>query len=191
MTPKDVKVVFDKFHVVALMNKVIEDVRRAEQSRLDDEERKVLKGSRFLLLYGIENLVKMDETQPLVVPRLERLEALLEANQTLYEVYVLKEELRWLWSHPDKERAGQFLDQWLLDAKQIDQPDIQRLARTLATHREQILAYYDEPITTGPLEGLNNKLKVLKRVAYGYRDTAFFQLRVLFIHEVGTKVVGV
>lgn len=189
--PTEVKVVFDKYHVVALMNRVIDDIRRAEQSRLDEEDRKVLKGARFLLLYGIENLARKDETHPLVVPRLERLDALLEANQTLYEVYLLKEELRWLWSHPDKERAERFLDQWLADAEEIDQPDLQRFARTLDKHREQILAYYDEPITTGPLEGLNNKLKVLKRVAYGYRDTEFFQLRVLFIHEVGTKVTGV
>ena len=189
--PKDVTVVFDKYHVVALMNRVIDDVRRAEQNRLDEADCKVLKGSRFLLLYGIENLTRKDQTEPLLVPRLERLDALFEANETLYEVYLLKEELRWLWTHRDKETARRFLDQWLADAKEIDQPDLQRFAGTLAKHREQILAYYDEPITTGPLEGLNNKLKVLKRVAYGYRDTEFFQLRVLFIHEVGTKVTGV
>jgi len=189
--PEDVTVVFDKYHVVALMNRVIDDIRRAEQSRLDEPDRKVLKGARFLLLYGIENLAKKDETHPLIVPRLERLDALLEANQTLYEVYMLKEELRWLWSHPDKEIAERFLDQWLADANEIDQPALRRFARTLSENREQILAYYDEPITTGPLEGLNNKLKVLKRVAYGYRDTEFFQLRVLFIHEVGNKVTGV
>lgn len=189
--PADVTVVFDKYHVIALMNRVIDDIRRAEQNRLNEPDRKVLKGARFLLLYGIENLAKRDETHPLVVPRLERLDALLAANQTLYEVYMLKEEFRFLWSHRDKETAERFLDQWLADAAEIDQPDLRRFARTIDEHREQILAYYDEPITTGPLEGLNNKLKVLKRVAYGYRDTEFFQLRVLFIHEVGSKVTGV
>lgn len=95
------------------------------------------------------------------------------------------------WSHRNKGTAERFLDQWLPDAAEIDQPDLQRFARTLDEHREQILPYYDEPISTGPLEGLNKKLKVLKRVAYGYRDTEFFQLRVLFIDEVGTKVTGV
>ncbi len=75
-------------------------------------------------------------------------------------------------------------------SSEIEQPALRRFAKTLKNHREQILAFYDEPITTGPLEGLNNKLKVLKRVAYGYRDMEFFQLRVLFIHEANTKVTG-
>lgn len=188
--PKDVTVVFDKFHVVALMNRVVDEVRRAEQRRLEDDERKVLKGARFLLLYGIETLMARDIDQPLVVPRLERLDALLEANQTLYEVYILKEELRWLWSHPTKQAAAQALDRWIADAQQVDQPELSRFADTLDKHREGILAYYDEPITTGPLEGLNAKLKLLKRIAYGYRDTDFFQLRILFIHDLETKVVG-
>jgi len=104
---------------------------------------------------------------------------------------MLKEELRFLWSHRDKATAERFLDQWLVDAAEIEQPALQRFAKTLNDHREKILAHYDEPITTGPLEGLNNKLKVLKRVAYGYRDSEFFQLRVLFIHEIGAKVTGV
>jgi transposase len=189
--PKGVTVVFDKFHVVALMNKVIEDVRRAEQSRLSKEGRKVLKGARFLLLYGIENLQKQDEQRPLGVPRLERLDALLEANETLALIYLLKEEFRTLWSQPSKKHAELFLDRWLEEAKTIDQEDLQTFVKTIESHREQILNYYDEPITTGPLEGLNNKIKVLKRVAYGYRDIEFFQLRVLFIHEVETKATGV
>jgi len=189
--PPGVTVVFDKFHVVALMNRVLEKIRRAEQNRLSDEDRKVLKGSRFLLLYGIENLARKDLTHPTVIPRLERLDALLEANQTLYEVYLMKEELRWFWSLPDKDHAERFFDQWIVEAREIEQPDFSSFVDTIAKSRDQILAFYDVPITTGPLEGLNNKLKVLKRVAYGYRDTEFFQLRVLFIHEVGAKFTGV
>lgn len=190
--PKGVTVVFDKYHVIAQMNRVIDDVRRAEQKRLEGKvDLKVLKGSRYLLLYGIENLAKKDETHPLLVPRLQRLDALLEANQTLYEVYMLKEELRCLWSHPDRESAEDVLNNWLEDARQINQPSLKRFANTLDEQRNKILAHYYTPITTGPLEGLNNKAKVLKRVAYGYRDTEFFQLRLLFIHDIGQKHTGV
>ena len=189
--PPGVTVVFDKYHVVALMNRVLEKVRRAEQNRLSGQDLKVLKGSRFLLLYGIENLAQKDLTQPTIIPRLERLDALLEANQTLYEVYLLKEELRWFWSLPNKDHAERFINQWIAEARQVNQPDFSSFVNTIEKSRAQILAFYDEQITTGPLEGLNNTIKVLKRVAYGYRDIDFFQLRVLFIHEVGAKFTGV
>lgn len=65
-----------------------------------------------------------------------------------------------------------------------------KFAKTLATHRTGILAYYDYPISTGPLEGTNNKIKTMKRQAYGFRDLEFFKLRILAIHETKYALVG-
>ena len=67
---------------------------------------------------------------------------------------------------------------------------LMKFAKTLATHRTGILAYYDYPISTGPLEGTNNKIKTMKRQAYGFRDLEFFKLRILAIHETKYALVG-
>jgi transposase len=65
-----------------------------------------------------------------------------------------------------------------------------RMAKTISRAIFAILAWYDYPISTGQLEGINNKVKVMKRVAYGYRDDEFFGLRLLFIHETKFRLAG-
>jgi transposase len=67
---------------------------------------------------------------------------------------------------------------------------LQQMAKTLEAHRAGLLAYYDYPISTGPLEGTNNKIKTLKRQAYGFRDLEFFRLKILAIHEAKYVLVG-
>jgi transposase len=69
-------------------------------------------------------------------------------------------------------------------------PHVTKFANTVEKHIDPILAWYDHSIATGPLEGLNNKIKVLKRAAYGYRDTSFFALSLLFIHETAFNLSG-
>ncbi len=182
-TPKGVLVVHDRYHVVAEMNRVMDSVRRDEQNRLDAEARKVSKGSRYLLLYGKE---KLDE-----LPRKKaRLDALLEANEFLHEVYRLKEDLRLFWSQESRKKADDFIHSWFSEASGLGNAHVTRMANTIERRMAAILAWYDQPITTGPLEGLNNKIKVLKRSAYGYRDQAFFGLRILFLHETQFKLAG-
>ena len=174
--PGEVAIVHDHYHVVANMNEVIDQVRRDEQNRLEGEGKKLIKGSRYLLLRAKEKLAQLPDKQA-------RLDALLAVNAILHKVYLLKEDLRLFWSQESKSDARDFIETWLSQAKAMDNRHLTRFANTVEAHLDSILAWYEHPITSGPLEGLNNKIKVLKRSAYGYRDFAFFGLRLLFIHE--------
>lgn len=182
--PKDVIVVHDRYHVVSNMNDVVSDVRRDEQNRLEEEGKNVIKGSRYLLLYAKEKLADMPEKQ-------SRLDALLAINETLSKVYILKEDLRLFWSQPSKDKAIEFVESWIVEAKAMGNRHVTRFAKTIERRMEQVLAWYDCTITTGPLEGLNNKIKTFKRAAYGYRDMVFFGLRLMFLHETKLQLTGV
>jgi len=182
--PNGVRVVHDKYHLVAAMNRTIDAVRRSEQNRQEEEGKRFIKGSRYLLLYGKEKLAAKPE-------RKERLDRLLEANEVLNKAYLLKEDLRLFWSQGSREEAETFIEDWLKQARAVNNRPLAAFADTVQRHLGGILAWYQYPISTGPLEGLNNKIKVLKRTAYGYRDTHFFGLRLLFIHEAQFKLAGV
>ena len=177
-------VVHDHFHVVKEMNEVLTEVRRDEQRRLADEGKSAIKGSRYLLLMGQEKLEKEPEKKT-------RLDALLAANDTLHRAYLLKEDLRLFWKQESKVKASDFIDTWLEEAKAMNNTHVARIAKTIEAKRDAILAWYDHPISTGPVEGLNNKIKVLKRKAYGYRDMEFFSLQLLFLHEAKATLTGV
>ena len=177
-------IVFDRFHVVSRMNEALDDLRRSEQNRLEGEGKRTIKGARYLLLRAKENLQKTPEKQA-------RLDQLLAANELLHKAYLLKEDLRLFWDQATKQQAADFIDRWVKEARELGSKIIATVAETIALHRQRILAWYDHRITTGPLEGLNNKIKVLKRRAYGYRDMPFFLLRVLFIHETRFRLSGV
>ena len=166
-------IVYDRFHVIQLYNNVLSNVRRAIQNQSGHE---VVKGIRWLLLKNEEHLNEAKNER-------QRLHAGLELNVPLATAYSLKQVLRQLWHQPDKEEASCFLDDWIERAQAADIDQLETFARTLQRHREGILAYYDYPITTGPLEGVNNKIKTLKRQAYGFRDLHFFKLRILGLHE--------
>jgi transposase len=169
-----VAIVHDPFHVVALVNRAIDETRRELCHSLNLPDRKIIKGSRFLLLRAGENL---DE------PARRRLDALIALNQPLYQAYLLKEDLRQLWRQPNSDVAGLFLSRWIERAEAIGLQHFRKLAATLRSHTLQLLSWFQHPISTGPLEGLNNKIKVLKRQAYGFRDLDYFKLRLYFIHE--------
>ena len=141
---------------------------------MNKEDRKQLKGARFLLLKGGERL---DDQGLSYLSRLESL------NQSLYRGYLLKEDLRRLWTMPSKRKAKRFLNSWIRRANASELKQFVKLAKTLDRHRRGVLAYFNHRITTGPLEGLNNKIKVLKRQAYGFRDNEYFKLRLACIHE--------
>jgi transposase len=169
-----VPLVFDPYHVVSLANKAIDETRRDLYRELDGRGRKVIKGSRFLLLRAVENLSE-DAT--------DRLKRLLDLNEPLSKAYMLKEELRDFWNRDNRSSAKRHIRGWLEEARASGLPHFVKLADTIEQHLEGLLAFYSHRITTGPLEGLNNKIKVLKRRAYGYRDIEFFKLRLYFLHE--------
>ena len=130
------------------------------------------RGLRFVLLRAIEHLD--DDGQQLLA-------TLMTLNQPLYQCYLLKEQLRQLWSFASADLASSFLDQWIQQARSTGLRCFSALANTLHSHQLDILSWYRFPISTGPLEGLNNKIKVLKRQAYGFRDLEYFKLRLAFI----------
>jgi transposase len=115
---------------------------------------------------------------------------LMEVNEPLYAAYLLKEDLRTFWSLPNEELAAAFLDSWIRQARSLGLQHFSKLADTLDRHRQGLLSYFRHRISTGPLEGLNNKIKVLKRQAYGFRDMLYFKLRLYFIHEATPAFAG-
>jgi transposase len=178
------KIVFDRFHVMKLFNEKLSDLRRAlHREATDVMQKKVLKGTRWLLLKAAENLdPEKDEKS--------RLEEALALNKSLATAYYLKEDLRQFWEQPGKTFATLFLDGWLKRAEASGIKRMQQMAKTLAAHRSGLLAYYDVMITSGPMEGTNNKIKTMKRQAYGFRDKEFFKLKILAIHESRYELVG-
>jgi transposase len=180
---KKATIVFDHFHVIKLFNDKLSDLRRSLYHQADEAHKKVLKGSRWLLLKASENL---DEKKDEAV----RLEEALTLNKPLATAYYLKEDLRQFWSQPGKTFAGAFLTDWIRRAEASGVRMLRQMAKTLDSHRVGLLAYYDYPISTGPLEGTNNKIKTMKRQAYGFRDQEFFKLKILAIHEAKYALVG-
>ena len=174
-------IVHDPFHVTALASKAIDETRRDLYRQLQDEEKKAIKGTRFLLLHGLESLKESG---------MNRLITLMETNEPLYAAYMLKEDLRMFWSLPNAEAGKAFLDDWVQVARGLGNRYFAKLADTLDSHRPGLLAYFKHRISTGPLEGLNNKIKVLKRQAYGFRDMEFFKLRLYFLHETSVLLPG-
>jgi transposase len=177
------QIVFDRFHVMKLFNEKLSELRRQVQAEAEGQAKKVLKCIRWLLLKNPEKLnEERDEKR--------RLEEALRLNQPLATGYYLKEDLREFWEQADKNTAGRFLDDWIGRAEASGIADLERFAKTLRRYRSGILAWYDYPISTGPLEGTNNKIKTLKRTAYGYRDEEYFTLRIYGLHQAKYALVG-
>jgi len=176
--------VFDRFHVIKLYNDKLSDLRRElYRTAKDGLEKEVLKGSRWLLLKRPENL-DPSRKEP------ERLREALQLNEPLAMAYYLKEELNEIWEQDDEEAAQALLMDWITYAESTGIRMLHQFARSLRFHARGILAYYDYPISTGPLEGTNNKIKTMKRQAYGFRDTEFLKLKILGIHETKYALVG-
>jgi len=181
--PKAV-LVNDRFHVIKLYNEMLTELRRELYREAKTQlEKDVLKGTRWLLLKRIDNL-NDERGEP------TRLLEALELNQSLATAYYLKEDLNQFWEQRDKAAAACWLNLWLEDAERSGIRLLQKFAKTLASRRNSLLAWYDYPISTGPLEAVNNKIKLLNRQAFGYRDREFFQLKLLALHTSRYALVG-
>ena len=112
-----------------------------------------------------------------------RLDNALAMNEPLSKAYYLKEQLREIWSQISKEEAEAVLDDWVKQARESKIPQLMRMAATLLAHRRGIQAWYDSRISTGKVEGINNKIKVMKRNAYGFRDDRYFTLWLYALHD--------
>lgn len=166
------RVVFDLFHVIAKYGReVIDRVRVDEANRLkgDLPMRRVVKRARWLLLRNSGNVPP--DQQP-------KLNELLQANQALMAVYIMKTSLKELWFAPSAWAWRTAWRTWLRMAQDSNIEPLQKFARKLKMYWRGIVARVRWPMHTGQLEGINNRIKVMKRMAYGYRDSAFFFLKI-------------
>jgi len=178
------RIVFDHFHVIKLYNDKLSDFRRQLYHQVRDIQQKdVIKGTRWLLLKNPENL-DPDKNEP------QRLQEALQINAPLATAYYMKEELRQFWKQPSKASAEDFLVQWMARARASEISMLISFSNTLASHKTGLLAYYDHPISTGPLEGTNNKIKTMQKQAYGFRDMEFFKLKIMALHKTKYALVG-
>ncbi|WP_236755938.1 ISL3 family transposase [Achromobacter pulmonis] len=166
------EIVYDLFHVVAKYGReVIDRVRvdQANQLRQDRPARRVIKSSRWLLLRNRDNL---DQQQAV------RLDELLQANQPLLTVYVLRDELKRLWFYRRPAWAKQAWHHWCEQAEQSGIAPLNTFAQRLKSYLHGILARCRHRLNTSIVEGINNTIKVIKRRAYGYRDQEYFFLKI-------------
>ena len=120
-------------------------------------------------------LLKRHVTKP---AQREHLRELLRVNETLSTVYILKDMLRRIWRYHHRAWAAKALAEWCALARTVPHPELSRFARTLERYREGILNHCEYPIHNSKLEGVNNKIKVIKRIAYGFHDLEYFALKV-------------
>ena len=166
------EVVYDLFHVVAKYGReVIDRVRVDEANRLrnDAPARKVVKTSRWLLLRNRENVPASQAV---------RLKELLAANRALMIAYVLKDDLKQLWAYRSEAWARKAWKSWKRRAMRSGLQPLRHFARCLEPYLPGILAHCRWPLGTNLVEGINNKIKVIKRIAYGFRDDAYFFLKI-------------
>jgi transposase len=166
------EVVYDLFHVVARYGRDVIDRIRVDQAnalRNDKPARKVVKQSRWLLLRNRENLKDEHAVQ---------LQELLDANQPLATVYVLKDALKAIWYAPSVLEGWLRWRAWMRHARESGLEPLKHFARNLKRYVRGILASARFHMHTSLLEGVNNRIKVIKRMAYGFRDSDYFFLKI-------------
>jgi len=164
--PKAV-MVFDQFHMVKAFGKVIDKVRRQEYQQASQEEKEVFKGSKYLLLKNQEHLLPQER------PQLQRL---LEMNHNLSVVYILKDFLKELWKGKSLSQVKDTLEAWCAMAYESHLKPVMAFATMLKNDAYGIYNHCLYPLHTSRLEGINNRIKVIKRKAYGFHDIEYFSL---------------
>jgi transposase len=164
-------IVFDQFHVVQTFGRVIDQVRIAQYSKAHAKNRDVFKGSKYLLLRNRSSLRTRKERA--------HLKRLLTLNRALSIVMILKDKLKHLWTYSDRTWAAKALREWIALARTLRHQAVSGFCRMLKRHAYGILNHCEHAINTSVLEGVNNKIKVIKRIAYGYHDLAYFALKVI------------
>ena len=167
--PKAV-VVFDKFHVFKYLSDAVEEVRRSEQAALPKEDGQLIKGTRWLWLKSGDRLKRKQK---------QTLDEIMEQNATLQQAYLLKEDFRDFYACESPEEAEAFMADWTARCRESGIAAFIKLAKRINRWKAGILAYFTHRITNGISEGINNKIKVLKRRSYGFHDHEYFFLKIL------------
>lgn len=156
------EIVFDRFHVQRLATDALDEVRRALVRELEDREQaSAIKNTRWALLKRPENRSDHDR---------ERLSGVQQSNRPLYRGHLLNETLRQALDYLQPKRARRALEGWISWASRSRLKPFQKVARTLREHLPGILAYIKHRLTNGLVEGLNNKLRLVTRRAYGFHS---------------------
>ena len=165
-------ILFDKFHVVKHLNEALDKVRKEEYAGLSGQDRRYIKGQKYVLLSRRENLTA-DGKQSLKV--------LLAANQPLNTAYLLKESFGQLWEYKSAAWARRFFENWKASLAGQGLKPYEKFAEMIERHWDGIAAYCqpENKVSLGFVEGLNNKIRVLQRRAYGLRDEEYLRLKVL------------
>ena len=163
---------YDKFHALRHLGEALDKVRRNEYARLSGEDRKFIKGQRYTLLSHRANL-SLDGKKALRM--------LLKANKRLQTAYLLKESFGQLWDYRSVTWARKFFENWRASLKGQKLEPFEKFAKMIDSHWEGIAAYClpENKISLGFVEGLNNKIRVIQRRAYGLRDEEYLRLKIL------------
>jgi transposase len=175
-------IVFDRFHVMKLMNEQLDDLRRQLVREAETEDAKVaIQGTRWLLLYRRDHLPQN---------KARELQQALERNQPLATAYLLKEELALAWEQASWEAMADFCSAWCEKAVASGIDQLIHMAQSLTDHAEGLLSYAVTKMTNGRMEGINRKIKTMLRQVYGLRDDDFLRLKLYALHESKHKLVG-
>ena len=165
-------ILYDKFHVMRHLGDALDDVRKMEYSRLSGKDRSYIKGQKYTLLSRRENLTLDGQ---------KALKKLLKANKRLNVAYLLKESFGQLWSYQTQGWARRFFDNWNNALKWQRLAPYEKFARMIERHWDGIAAYSrpENKVSLGFVEGMNNKIRVIQRRAYGLRDEEYLRLKIL------------
>jgi len=169
--------ILDRFHIVAMLNKAIDEVRAGEHRQMKkDGYEPILKNSRWALLKRKENLTDKQEAN---------LNTLLQYNLKSVRAYLLKEDFHGFWTYVSAAWAGKFLDRWCTRVMRSKIEPMKKVAKTIRRHKPLILNWFraKKMFSSGIVEGLNNKAKVATRKAYGFRT--FHCLKMALYHQLG------
>jgi len=166
------KVIFDKFHILNHLSKAVDEVRRNEYKRVNDKERKYIKGQRYTLLSHRANLDTEGRRS---------LKALLKVNNRLYTAYLLKESFAQLWDYNYPASARKFFERWKSQLRWQRLKSFEKFAAMIDKHWDGIVSYChpDNKVSLGFMEGLNNKIRVIQRRAYGIRNDEYLSLKII------------
>lgn len=165
-------ILFDKFHILRHLGEALDEVRRSEYARLSGPKRRFIKGQRYTLLSHRDHLTLEGR---------QALRKLLRVNRRLQVAYLLKESFDQLWDYEQEGWARRFFENWKAALKWQRLKPYQKFARMIEAHWEGIVSFcpLEQPVPLGFVEGLNNKIRVLQRRAYGLRDEEYLRLKVL------------
>lgn len=166
------KIIYDKFHILKHLGTAMDEVRRSEYKRVNDKDRRFIKGQRYTLLTNQENLTTEGQ---------QALEILFKANARLQKAYLLKESFEHLWSYRNPAWARKFFDNWKSSLRWQRLPSFEKFAKMIERHWDGIVSYChpDAKVSLGFMEGLNNKIRVIQRRAYGIKDQEYLRLKVI------------